>query len=627
MTVALIQPTMNFGYRKTCRNRKKRHAQVELIVDNFAGGGGASLGIEMALGRAVDIAVNHCPSALAMHEFNHPATKHYCESVWKIDPVMACGGNPVGLAWFSPDCRHFSRAKGSKPVSRKIRCLAWIVIRWARKVKPRLIMLENVREFQDWGPLLKDVEGNEYPDPARKGESFKRWIAELKRCGYAVEYRILNAADYGAPTHRRRLFVIARSDGKAIKWPKPTHGPGKRKPWRTAAECIDWTLPCPSIFDRKKPLADKTLRRIALGIKRYVLDNPKPFIVPLTHAGERRNHSIDEPMPTVTAAHRGELALVTPHITTYYGGNREGDEFRGNDAGEPLRTQSTENRHGVVAATLAPLIVGTANTKSTGRGKNVDPANEPTKTLTTWNDKAVVAASLVRNFGQSVGGSVDDPVGTVTAGGGGKTSLVSALLTKHYGGVVGHELDKPAGTVTSVDHHALTTAHLIKFRGDSQGVPVDDPMPTITSGSGAERPAGCPHALGLAAVTLNKFYGTNVGQDVEGPLHTVTGQGLKFGLVYAFLCKYFGTAIGCPVDEPLHTVTSKDRMGVVTVQVDGVTYAIADIGMRMLQPRELAKAQGFPDDYVLNGSKSNQVAKIGNSVVPQVAKALVRANW
>lgn len=551
MPVALIQPSLDFGYRKTCRNRHKRHAQVELIVDNFAGGGGASLGIEMALGRAVDLAVNHCKSALAMHEFNHPATKHYCESVWKIDTVLACGGQPVGLAWFSPDCRHFSRAKGSKPVSRKIRCLAWIVIRWARKVKPRLIMLENVREFQDWGPLLKDAEGNEYPDPARKGESFKRWMAELRRCGYQVEHRILNAADYGAPTHRRRLFVIARSDGKAIKWPKPTHGPGKRKPWRTAAECIDWTLPCPSIFDRKKPLADKTLRRIALGIKRYVLDNPKPFIVPLTHHGERKNHSIEEPFPTITAAHRGELALVTPHITTYYGGSREGDEFRGNDAGEPLRTQTAENRHG----------------------------------------------------------------------------LVSALLTKHYGGVVGHELDKPVGTVTSVDHHALTTAHLIKFRGDSQGVPVDDPMPTITSGAGAERPAGCPHALGLAAVTLNKFYGTNIGQDVEEPLHTVTGQGLKFGLVYAFLCKYFGTAIGTPVDEPLHTVTSKDRMGVVTVQVDGVTYAIADIGMRMLQPRELAKAQGFPDDYVLNGSKSNQVAKIGNSVCPQVAKALVRANW
>ena len=618
MPVTITQPSLDFGYRKTARKRHKRHARVELIVDNFAGGGGASLGIEMALGRAVDIAVNHCKSALAMHEFNHPATKHFCESVWKIDPVLACGGNPVGLAWFSPDCRHFSRAKGSKPVSRKIRCLAWIVIRWARKVKPRLIMLENVREFQDWGPLLKDAEGNEYPDPNRKGESFRRWIAELKRCGYQVEHRVLNAADYGAPTHRRRLFVIARSDGKAIKWPKPTHGPGKRKPWRTAAECIDWSLPCLSIFDRKKPLADKTLRRIALGIKRYVLDNPKPFIVPVTHAGERKNHSIDEPLPVVTAAHRGELALVAANVVRI--GQTSNNSPKSNAADEPLTTITSKAEHLLVAANL----VGVGGPEGSAEPR-----------------------------------AVDRPKGTVLPRD--RSALVSALLTKHYGGVVGHELNKPVGTVTSVDHHALTTAHLvkmnhgepssksvdepaptitsqtnrstlttahlIKFRGDSQGVPVDDPMPTITSGAGAERPAGCPHALGLAAVTLNKFYGTNVGQDVEAPLHTVTGQGLKFGLVYAFLCKYFGTAIGCPVDEPLHTVTSKDRMGVVTVMIDGVTYAIADIGMRMLQPRELAKAQGFPDDYVLNGSKSNQVAKIGNSVCPQVAKALVRSNW
>jgi DNA (cytosine-5)-methyltransferase 1 len=582
MPVALIQPTMNFGYRKSCRNRKKRHAQVELIVDNFAGGGGASLGIEMALGRAVDIAVNHCPSALAMHEFNHPATKHYCESVWKIDPVLACGGNPVGLAWFSPDCRHFSRAKGSKPVSRKIRCLAWIVIRWARKVKPRLIMLENVREFQDWGPLLKDAEGNEYPDPARKGESFKRWLAELRRCGYVVEYRILNAADYGAPTHRRRLFVIARSDGKAIKLPKPTHGPGKRKPWRTAAECIDWTLPCPSIFDRKKPLADKTLRRIALGIKRYVLDNLKPFIVPVTHAGERKNHSIDEPLPTVTAAHRGELALVTPHITTYYGTNKESNEFRGNEANEPLRTQTVENRHGIVSASLM---------------------------------------EIERTYKDDSSRSVEVPLNTITANPkGGKHALVSALLTKHYGGVVGHELDKPAGTITQVDHHALTTAHLVKMNhGEPSSKPVEGPLPPVTT----QTNRSCLTTANL--IRMN--HGEKQWSAADEPLGTVTAGGLKFGLVYAFLCKYFGTAIGCPADEPLHTVTSKDRMGVITVQVDGVTYAIADIGMRMLQPRELAKAQGFPDDYVLNGSKSNQVAKIGNSVCPQVAKALVRANW
>ena len=579
-----IQPEFAFSYRDT----PTKCGDKPWVIDSFAGGGGVSLGIEEAIGRPVDIAINHDHDALRMHKINHPHTRHLIEDIFTVDPVELTKGKEIGLAWFSPDCTHHSKAKGGKPVSNKRRGLAWVVIRWAAKVKPRIIMLENVREFEDWGPLLKDAEGNEYPDPARKGESFKRWISELIRCGYVVEHRILNAADYGAPTHRRRLFVVARSDGKSIKWPKPTYGPGKRKPWRTAAECIDWTMPCPSIFDRKKPLADKTLRRIALGIKRYVLDNPKPFIVPVTHAGERKNHSIDEPLPTVTAAHRGELALVSPSIVRM--GQTGGNGAYCNSTEDPLTTVVSKAEHCLACATLV----------QTGYGEREGQA-----------PRAI---------------DIEKPLGTVVSGGG-KHGLVSALLTKHYGGVVGHELDKPAGTITQVDHHALTTAHLIKFRGDSQGVPVDDPMPTITSGAGAERPAGCPHALGLAAVTLNKFYGTNVGQDVETPLHTVTGQGLKFGLVYAFLCKYFGTAIGSPVDEPLHTVTSKDRMGVVTVQVDGATYAIADIGMRMLQPRELAKAQGFPDDYVLNGSKSNQVAKIGNSVCPPLAKALVRANW
>jgi len=541
---------LDFGTRKTAKNRKRLKTGVELIVDNFAGGGGASTGIEMALQRAVDMAINHDPSALHMHEFNHPATRHYCESVWKIDPVMACKGYPVGLAWFSPDCRHFSRAKGKKPVSNKIRCLAWIVVRWARKVKPRLIMLENVREFQDWGPLIqaRDTGGNllyeedgkptMVPDPTRKGESFKRWVRELKYLGYKVEYKVLNAADFGAPTHRRRLFIIARCDDKPIKWPRPTHGPG-RKPYRTAAECIDWSIPCPSIFDRKKPLAEKTLRRIALGIKRYVLENPSPFIVEVNHGGEGfRGQSINEPMSTVCKKHgqaavvptivrigqtggngkysngadeplttitkKAEHCLVTAHISTYYGANKESNEFRGHAADEPIRTQTTENRH----------------------------------------------------------------------------ALVAAMLTKHYGGVVGTKIDQPAGTITSVDHHALTAASLIRMgQGEKQWSSVEDPLGTVMAG------------------------------------------GLKFGLVYAFLCKYFGTAIGQEVDDPLHTIS------VVTVKIDGVTYAIADIGMRMLQPRELARAQGFPDDYILTGSKSNQVAKIGNSVCPQVACALVKANW
>lgn len=507
------------GYRKRAR-RRAAGRMTELIIDNFAGGGGASMGIEAALGRCVDIAINHDESAIQTHEYNHPDTKHYHDSVWRVDPVQICDGRPVGLAWFSPDCRHFSRAKGKKPVSRKIRCLAWIVIRWAIKKRPRLIMLENVREFLDWGPLIPlvdqqgrpvlDANGKEQlvPDPARKGESYRRWANKLRSLGYTVEHRVLNAADYGAPTNRRRMFVVARRDGKKIKWPVPTHGPGRAMPHRTIAECIDWSIPCPSIFDRKKPLADKTLRRIALGTKRYIIDSASPFVVPLTHAGERRSYGMDDQFPTITAAHRGELALAAPVLARI-----------GQTGGNGAYTYS-----------------------------------------------------------------VDEPLTTITSKA--EHVLACATLIKHYTGVVGHELTRPLGTITQVDHHSLATACMVRMNhGDKQWSGVDEPLGTITAG------------------------------------------GLKFGLVYAFLCKYFGTAIGQPADEPLHTITSKARFSVVTVRVAGETYAIADIGMRMLQPHELAKAQGFPDDYVLVGSKSNQVAKIGNSVPPQLAQALVAANW
>jgi DNA (cytosine-5)-methyltransferase 1 len=290
----------------------------ELIVDNFAGGGGASMGIEAALRRCVDLAINHDRAAVEMHSINHPHTRHLCEDVWQVDPVEATAGRRVGLAWFSPDCKHFSRAKGGKPVEKRIRGLAWIVVKWAKLGRPRVIILENVREFEEWGPLDK----YNMPCQKRKGQTFRRWVSSIRSLGYAVEWRMLNAADYGAPTHRRRLFLIARCDGKPIVWPAPTHGPG-RKAYRTAAECIDWSLPCPSIFltreeGRKlgvnRPLAEKTMRRIAMGLKRFVLDNPKPFIVHTTHAGHRRPHGIDEPVPTVTAAHRGEMAVVTPYV-------------------------------------------------------------------------------------------------------------------------------------------------------------------------------------------------------------------------------------------------------------------------------------------------------------------------
>ncbi|CRY77114.1 DNA cytosine methyltransferase [Yersinia intermedia] len=528
----------------------------EIIVDNFAGGGGASTGIEMATGRSVDIAINHDENAIAMHTTNHPDTLHYCESVFDIDPVAATAGRPVGLAWFSPDCRHFSKAKGSKPVKKEIRGLAWIVVRWALAKKPRVVMLENVEEFKTWGPLITVEDGTEHPDPARAGETFAAFVgmlttgidaghpALLECCevlgfdinsidakrlqsglGYVIEYRELRASDYGAPTIRKRFFMVMRCDGKPVVWPEPTHGDpksldvqsGHREPWRTAAECIDWSIPCPSIFERKKPLAENTLKRIARGIQRFVIDNPTPFIVKCNHTSTK---------------------------TSY-------DCFRGQSLDEPLQT------------------------------------------ITKTHGYAIAAPIIAREFGNSVGHAVDEPSGTITAGGGGKSRLVSAFLAKHFGGNYtdpGADLGQPAHTVTTVDHHALVTSNLIKMRG------------------------------------------TNTGQKVTEPLQTVTAGGNHFGEVRAFLLKYYGNEKeGVSLNDPLHTVTTNDRFGLVTVE--GIDYQIVDIGMRMLQPHELYAAQGFPSWYIIDRdytgtkyAKDKQVARCGNAVPPPFAEALVRVN-
>jgi len=440
----------------------------ELVVDLFAGGGGASCGIEQGIGRPVDIAVNHDPMAVAMHEANHTRTTHFCESVFKVNPVAVTGNQPVGLLWASPDCTHHSKAKGGKPVSAKRRGLAWVVIKWARRTRPRVIMLENVEEFEDWGPLtpkraecgkvLRFPDGKPMlvPCPDRKGQEFQKFKDQLKRLGYQVEHRQMRACDYGAPTIRKRFFLIARRDGRPIVWPKPTHGApdslpvrrGRQQPYRTAAECIDWSIPCPSIFTRKKPLAENTMRRIASGIKRFVIDTADPFLIAIDHGSARSgcNWSINEPITTVT----------------------------------------TENRH----------------------------------------------------------------------------ALVVAFLAKHYTGVVGSDLRKPLGTVTTVDHHSLVAAFMAPYYG---------------SGSGE------------------------------------TGRDLR---------------------QPAPTATTKDRLQLVTVTIDGTTYVITDIGMRMLKPHELFKAQGFPDDYVIapefNGKPIPgyaQVRMCGNSVPPVWPRALVEANF
>ena len=574
----------------------------ELIVDQFAGGGGASTGIENALGRSPDIAINHDAQAIALHTVNHPTTQHYCEDVFKVNPVEVCGGRPVGLMWLSPDCKHFSKAKGGKPVQKKIRGLAWIAIKWARLVKPRLIVLENVEEFQDWGPLTPENK----PCPERKGLTFRRWKKELENCGYVVEHRELRACDYGAPTIRKRLFLIARSDGQPIIWPVPTHGDPHKlgfkasglRPWRTAAECIDWGIPCPSIFERVRPLAENTLKRIAAGIKRYVIDAAEPFIVPTTHktvvtaniarigqtgGGGSYVAAADDPLTTITS--KAEHLLVGANLVGVGG---RAVQSRPRSVDEPTATMTAK----ADTVLVAPMVIGAGG--PTYSGKPVS-AGIPFGSLTTENHRAVVAPVLVQTgYGEREGQApraldIEKPVGTLV--GTGKHGLVAAFLNKHFTGVVGAPLDKPVPTVTASDHNSLTAA------------------------------------------VMSHNYLNDKGGDPAAPAHTITSGGQHHALVKAFLMKYYseGGQWQSPAD-PMHTIPTKDRIGLVTVA--GEEYLIDDIGMRMLQPRELYRAQGFPEDYKIEITykgkplpKDAQVRMCGNSVCPQLAQAIVAANF
>ena len=502
----------------------------ELLVDNFAGGGGASTGIELATGYSVDIAINHDPEAIRMHKANHPNTKHYCENVWAVDPVKACKGHPVALAWFSPDCKHFSKAKGGKPKDKNIRGLAWVACRWAGLVRPRVIMLENVEEFKTWGPLGR----RHHPIKSKQGETFRKFVQQLTDLGYEVEFRELVAADYGAPTMRKRFFMIARCDGKPIVWPESTHAPadsdevkaGLLKPYVGAYTQLDFSLPCPSIFDtseeiKKKygiravrPLAPKTMERIARGLKKFVLDNPEPFIIQCNHGGERRPNDIRKPMPTITGKHG----------------------------------------YGIVEPTFAPYM-GTNTT------------NHP-------------------------GGNCKDPIHTITTGN--QQCLISPTL---------------------IQYHSETA------QGEVRGQTIEDPIMTV---DGSNR-------YGLVTSFLSKFYKSGIGQDEREPLHTITTSAGHFGEVRAFLIKYYGQGTGQDIKEPLDTVTARDRFGLVTIE--GVDYQILDIGLRMLEPRELYGCQGFPDDYIIDHDytgktypRSEQVRRCGNAVCPPIPAALVRAN-
>lgn len=608
----------------------------ELIVDSFAGGGGASMGIEMALGRSPDIAINHDAEALSMHARNHPETRHLAHDIWKVDPTAATRGQPVGLMWASPDCKHFSKAKGGKPVSKNNRDLAWVVVRWARQVRPRVIILENVEEFRSWGPLGADG----MPCPRRRGQTFDAWVKRLERLGYRVEWRELRACDYGAPTIRKRLFLIARRDGRPIVWPEATHGapgsPGVRsgalQPWRTAAEIIDWSIPCPSIFLTKeegraigvnRPLADATMARIAKGVRRYVLESAAPFIVPVTHMGDSRANSADEPLRTITTAQRGEHAVVAPYLVPRYG-EREGQEPRTRSVVDPApAVVPTANGGSLAAVYLAQHYTG-----QTGR-----PAEAPISTIVHRGTQQAVVAVHITGLAHGESGGrrsydMAEPLTTVQAGGNNQ-AVVAAHLQAYYGDGAGGSdrgapAEEPVRTVTTENRHAVVAAFLAQRNTGLVGHDAREPVSTVVG-------KGCTQAV-VSAGMVNLRGSDRRGAGVATPLPTVTGGGTHAAEVRAFLVKYYGSDQDPRLDDPLHTATTKDRFGLVTVQ--GEVYEIVDIGMRMLTPRELFRAQGFPDSYEIETgaagerlTKTSQIRMCGNSVCPPLARALVAANY
>lgn len=566
-------------------------------MDNFAGGGGASTGIELATGYSVDIAINHDPEAIKMHKANHPNTKHYCENVWTVDPVKACKGHPVGLAWFSPDCKHFSKAKGGKPKDKNIRGLAWVALRWAGLVRPRVIMLENVEEFQQWGPLNR----RHHPIKKKKGQTYRKFIKQLWELGYTVQTKELIAADYGAPTMRKRFFLIARCDGGSIIWPEPTHGPvdseavktGLLKPYVGAYTQLDFSLPCPSIFDTSeeikekygiravRPLAQKTMDRIARGLKKFVLDNPEPFIIQCNHGGERRPNDIREPMPTITGKHG--YGIVEPYMVQCKYNNEA------QDVQKPIGTLTTVGSHLLVEPKLAPYM-GTNTTNHPGGN-----CKDPIHTITTGNQQCLISPTLIQYHSETSkdgvrGQTIEDPIMTVDSSN--RYGLVTSFLHKYYDGGykgAGETVENPLPTVTAWDHNSIVTANLIQMNNHCDGKDIRQPLPTITAGDG------------------------------------------HFGEVRAFLIKYYGQGTGQDIKDPLDTVTAQDRFGLVTI--NGTDYQIVDIGLRMLEPKELYGCQGFPDDYIIDHDytgktypRSEQVRRCGNAVCPPIPAALVRAN-
>ncbi|MCG6112890.1 MAG: DNA cytosine methyltransferase [Paracoccus sp.] len=698
---------------------------LPMIIDSFAGGGGASTGIELALGRGPDVAINHSAKALALHAANHPDTLHLDSNIWDVDPLAVTKGRHVGLLWASPDCKHFSKAKGGAPRDRNIRDLAWVVVRWAEFAKPDVICMENVEEFVTWGPVDNDGQ----PIKEFAGKTFDLWIGRLKKAGYKVQWRELRACDYGAPTIRKRWFLVARRDGRPIVWPKPTHGnpastevrKGKLLPWVGAATCIDWSLPCPSIFDSApevmakhglraiRPLAANTLARVARGMKRYVLEAERPFLVNLTHGG--RVEDVAEPFRTITGAHRGEKAAVVPSLVSLKGTAR-----RDSAVTAPHPTVLAGGGH---SALIAPSIA--VNTTGHPGGR----VGSPLCTITTGGHHALIAPSLTRFNGGATGQDLRDPMATVTAnswikkpGGAAPLGMVAPYLASiahgDSGGRREYPLADPMGTVTvgGIQHAVIAPVLTYAQQGGGNRA-ATDPHHTICASKKdqnsliaatmvqtgyGERLGQQPRALDVAAPLGTVVAGgakhapvaaflaqqnggprmeAHAGHDARDPLSTVAASGSHQTPVAAWFAKYYGTGDGARTDEPCHTVTVKDRMGhmqaalaappfapehhararavadflrahdawdggeFVTLTIGGASYVVIDIGMRMLTPRELFRAQGFPADYVIEGvwdgldtdsptwrpfAKDVQVSCCGNSVCPPLAEALVAAN-
>jgi DNA (cytosine-5)-methyltransferase 1 len=593
----------------------------KIIVDLFAGGGGMSTAFEMAFGRSPDIAINHNDDALSMHRINHPQTRHFVADVYEVCPHSVTQGRPVGWLHASPDCTHHSQAAGGQPRSKKIRGLAWVAFRWAGQVLPDVISLENVRQILKWGPLIakrdkatgrclkrlvETVDGKEkvsfvvaypgervavqdqflIPDPKREGQTWRRFVAALEALGYEVKWSVRCAADAGGHTTRTRLFMIARRDGMPIVFPaaKYFRNPKKgQKRWKAAADCIDFSLPCQSIFERKRPLAPATMTRIARGVKKFVLDNAQPFIVPVTHqGGPDRSYSIDDPFRTVTAAHRGEFAIVAPVLTECANASTP----RCMPADEPLRTICAQTKGGHHAL-ISPVLIQAAH----GEGK----------------------ADGVKRWGAGCK-DASEPIGTITASGG--HAVAAALLVQTgYGEREGQapralDIEQPLGTVVGTGKHAVAAAYLMQANGGFNTTPghaADEPMSTVTNSGSQQQLVVC----------------TLAPEEEAGALR-----------VAAFLMRYYGEGGQLSsLDDPMATITTKDRLALVTVTIAGTPYVIVDIGLRMLEPFELYRANDFPKSYIIDRghdgrkfSKSAQVRMVGNSVDPVDAADFLEAN-